>query len=87
MSFKAIFEKCSAGQIPRNSRFHHNELFLSIFAYFLHNKVYNKNLCTFATINRLVPINITKFQNKDDCDMKNYKIHVYILHASGYRSA
>ena len=37
--FEEIFEKYSAGQIPGNSRFHHNELFPSIFTYFLHNKV------------------------------------------------
>jgi hypothetical protein len=39
-------------------------------------------LCTFAVVNRLVPINIIKLHNNNDFDTINYKVHVCILHAS-----
>jgi hypothetical protein len=37
-------------------------------------------VCTFATTNRLVPINIIKLHNNNYFDTINYKVYVYILH-------
>jgi hypothetical protein len=80
--YGSIFEKCSTWQILGNSKYCHNEGFSSIFIFSLHNKEKNKNFCTFATISRLVPINIKKLQNNKNFSTKYYKVHVCNLHAS-----
>jgi hypothetical protein len=79
---RRIFIIFAADRFQENSKYCHIERFSSIFIFFLHNKVLNKNLSTFATISRLVPINIIKLQNNKHVSTINYKVHVCILHAS-----